>query len=181
MPVAISPPSNAYLAAKDVTAALVTSGLTLAEYLDVVLWGDEHGRADDQMRGARRQLTSSPLLPDILKRMYSPPASKSGGSRPVGAREIMRDFALSTVAGLVEGEIEAFAQHLRPSPTPSAASICSIDIDKITEEMKQKAPSMTKLLMCLAQSKAQKERNTFTNPYVVCPDHIDVYMEHILT
>ncbi|KAK7016092.1 hypothetical protein R3P38DRAFT_3321536 [Favolaschia claudopus] len=87
-----------------------SQGITLADLLDGISWGDEECTQNAQIRVHRTQLLQSAVLPGILRRWWRPPRPRgSHRKRPQGARAAMQNFALECSQQILHEQIENLA------------------------------------------------------------------------
>ncbi|KDQ16007.1 hypothetical protein BOTBODRAFT_173296 [Botryobasidium botryosum FD-172 SS1] len=140
---------------KNVLSTLQTNGLSIAEFLSAVSWGDNECTLDNDVRGARTRFLHSAEFPRLLATWYSPPSSKRGKQRTQGARDILRKFAINCVKGVFEEEIKQLSRHVKISGKISAKTLLSTTFETIAQDIKgpDGAPTLYSLLYAAAESK----------------------------
>ncbi|KAK6971870.1 hypothetical protein R3P38DRAFT_3494746 [Favolaschia claudopus] len=145
------PPGPLALKIFKVLAVIQGNGLTVAEFLDALSWGDR-----DCTFGCNT-LCNSPLLPGILRRWHRPPRPpNSRKARPQGARSAMEHFALECSEEILERELEELADIFQ-SPFGddiSEEELTSLSCPQTVKLVKLKAP----------KSLADFTRNPHKNP-----------------
>ena len=69
--------------------------------------------SNDKARFARMALTTSELLPRILKIWHHPPRIHNHGVRTEAARRAMEDWALDTVCDILDKESDNLEEYLK--------------------------------------------------------------------
>ncbi|KAK7007604.1 hypothetical protein R3P38DRAFT_2644943 [Favolaschia claudopus] len=157
------------LAAKifKILAVIQGNGLTVAEFLDALSWGDRECTLDATVRAARTALCNSPLLPGILRRWHRPPRPpNSRKARPQGARSVMEHFALECSQEILERELEELADIFE-SPFGddiSEEELTSLSFPQTVKLVKLKAPNLWDILFRLSRTQGQQTRNPHKNP-----------------
>ncbi|KAK7006877.1 hypothetical protein R3P38DRAFT_2555106 [Favolaschia claudopus] len=150
-----------------ILAVIQGNGLTVAQFLDALSWGNRDCTRDATVRAARRGLCTSPLLPVIIRRWHKPPRSpNSRKGRPEAARPVMEHFALECSREIFERELEGLADIFE-SPFGndiSEAELTSLSFPQTVKLVKSKAPNLWELLFRLARTEGQQTRNPKKNP-----------------
>ncbi|KAK6980827.1 hypothetical protein R3P38DRAFT_3334136 [Favolaschia claudopus] len=135
-----------------ILAVIQGNGLTVAQSLDALSWGDRHCTRDATVRAARRGLCTSPLLPGIIRRWHKPPRSpnsrKGQCSREIFEREL---------EGLADIFESPFGNDI------SEAELTSLSFPQTVKLVKSKAPNLWELLFRLARTEGQETRNPNKN------------------
>ncbi|KAJ7199866.1 hypothetical protein GGX14DRAFT_401147 [Mycena pura] len=142
-------------------------GISLANLLDGISWGDEECTQNAQLRVNRTQFLNSPELPGILKRWWRPPRSRAGNrKRPKGARTVMESFACECTQHILEEEMELLFKIFK-SPAGNDVKeehLTGISLPKMVEQVMKTAPKLWAVLSRLARSESQQERSPKKNP-----------------
>ncbi|KAF8128059.1 hypothetical protein K438DRAFT_1645788 [Mycena galopus ATCC 62051] len=148
------------------------SGLSVAQFLDALSWGDGDCTVDATVRAARTALWKSPLLPGILRRWHKPPRPpKSKKGRAEGGQAVMEGFALGCAQEIFEKELEGIA-GIFESPAGDdikEEELTSISFPKTAKLVQDKAPNIWALLFRLARTKGQQQWNPNKDPANVSP------------
>ncbi|KAJ7753107.1 hypothetical protein DFH07DRAFT_774241 [Mycena maculata] len=143
------------------------NGVTLANLLDGISWGDQDCTLNAKIRNERTRLLNSPELPGILQRWWKPPRpSRSKKRRPNGARAVMQEFALECTQQMLEVELESL-EKLFKSPAGEDIKeehLTGISFHKMVTQVKDMAPNLWKVLFRLARTEPQQKRNPHKNP-----------------
>ncbi|KAJ7859442.1 hypothetical protein B0H13DRAFT_2237511 [Mycena leptocephala] len=142
-------------------------GITLANLLDGISWGDEECTQNAKIRVDRTQLLNSAELPGILRRWWKPPRSRSGKKkRPKGARAVMQNFAFDCSQQILEEEMEQLVKAFK-SPAGDDVKeehLTGISFPQMVARVKKIAPNLWVVLSRLARSQSQQERSPMKNP-----------------
>ncbi|KAJ7782371.1 hypothetical protein DFH07DRAFT_864871 [Mycena maculata] len=143
------------------------NGVTLANLLDGISWGDEDCTSNAKICNERTRLLNSPELPGILRRWWKPPRpSRSKKRRPNGARAVMQEFSLECTQQILEVELESL-EKLFKSPVGEDIKeehLTGISFHKMVTQVKDMAPNLWKVLFRLARTEPQQKRNPHKNP-----------------
>ena len=154
---------------KEILSNMSKIGLSLAEFLDALSWGDSDCISDSQIRTAQTSLMNSPRLPGILCRWWKAPrSSASHKSRPVAARPAMEEFARTCLRETIEDELETVAELFKSPDDASEAFFTQMSFLKLSDELQATAPTLWSLLRGSAYTEKQEKRNTHKNPSKVC-------------
>jgi len=148
--------------------------LNLADFLDVLSWGDVANTQDPKIRVKRTILLGNPKLHSILNRWAHPPRlPRSKKKRPEGATTVMRGFTLQFMKEEISRGLEKLAPYL-VSPVSDdvrTATLISTGFDELSEKMKSETPLLWSLLKALTQHpKPRKPRRK--DPKKVCSKFI---------
>ncbi|KAK7012455.1 hypothetical protein R3P38DRAFT_3019300, partial [Favolaschia claudopus] len=139
-----------------------SQGVTLADLLDGISWGDEECTQNAQLRVARTQLLQSAELPGILRRWWRPPRPQGGNKkRPQGARVVMQNFALECSKRVLDEQIERLSASF-DSPAGDDVKedhLTAISIPKLVDQSQRLAPDLWALCAGLARSESQQRRS----------------------
>ncbi|KAJ7878080.1 hypothetical protein B0H13DRAFT_2545808 [Mycena leptocephala] len=143
------------------------AGITLANLLDGISWGDEECTQNAKIRVDRTQLLNSAELPGILRRWWKPPRSRSGKKkRPKGARAVIQNFAFDCSQQILEEEMEQLVKAFK-SPAGDDVKeehLTGISFPQMVARVKKIAPNLWVVLSRLARSQSQQERSPMKNP-----------------
>jgi len=155
------------IAAKVLTvlSCMDSVGLNLPLFLDFLSWGDQECVVNARIRYERTTLMVSEELPDILERWRSPPRSTgSTDARAKGAQSVMEKFAFSSVAEVVEKELQGI-QGLAACPSDE---VSGSDSNFLIKDMTLKlssptlsgTPKLWALLEKISRTKEQHRKHT---------------------
>ncbi|KAJ6487995.1 hypothetical protein C8R45DRAFT_869133 [Mycena sanguinolenta] len=142
-------------------------GISLANLLDGISWGDEECTQNAQLRVDRTQFLNSPELPGILKRWWRPPRSRAQNrKRPKGARVAMEHFAFQCTQQILEEEMELLLKIFK-SPAGDdikEEQLTGISFPKMVEQVTKTAPNLWAVLSRLARPESQQARSPKKSP-----------------
>ncbi|KAJ7868006.1 hypothetical protein B0H13DRAFT_2253848 [Mycena leptocephala] len=152
-------------------------GITLANLLDGISWGDEECTQNAKIRVDRTQLLNSAELPGILQRWGS----------LHGARAVMQNFAFDCSQQILEEEMEQLVKAFK-SPAGDDVKeehLTGISFPQMVARVKKIAPNLWVVLSRLARSQSQQERSPMKNPtnvssFIIISDFISIVLETIL-
>ncbi|KAH9846870.1 hypothetical protein C2E23DRAFT_685186, partial [Lenzites betulinus] len=100
----------------DVLDTLDAAGLTVADFLRALSWGNPACVTNTRIKNTRTSFLGSPYLLQLLRTWWKPPRSpRSHKSRPKGARQTLKIFALEAIQEVVQDELGAIDPLLRSS------------------------------------------------------------------
>lgn len=149
-----------------VLSSLAAEQLTVAQFLDALLWGDKSCITDTTAKSAQFDFCQSPELLGILDHLYTPPRT-STGTRAIGASGRVQKWALACVKASLIEDLENFSTTLKLK----SASDVSAEHDflsRMVVDLPRLAPSLEEILRTLAKSEHQIEKGTEKDPSKVC-------------
>ncbi|KAL1746003.1 hypothetical protein HDZ31DRAFT_35118 [Schizophyllum fasciatum] len=168
------PPSPYVSRVRRALQGIQAAGLSLAELLDAVTWGNSACRRDPAIAGACRSFMHSNLLPSMVQRWANPP-SMPKGKRPQGGSIAVREAAAAIVRDEMLTEIKNVSAHVLRSGAQqdlTAKELTSIQFHDMIPRVLSLAPTTWNLLLALAYSRRQELHNTSKNPEKVSFPHI---------
>ncbi|KAJ6459043.1 hypothetical protein C8R45DRAFT_1183127 [Mycena sanguinolenta] len=147
-----------------------SKGITLADLLDAISWGDQDCTWNYIIRTHRTRLLNSPQLPNILRRWWKPPRAPSGKKRrPHGAKTAMEAFAFECVQEILGCELDNL-EPIFKSPAGEdikEENLTSISFPKLASEVKESAPNLWAVLFRLSRTESQQRRSPRKNPATI--------------
>ncbi|KAJ6449356.1 hypothetical protein C8R45DRAFT_1065481 [Mycena sanguinolenta] len=147
-----------------------SKGITLADLLDAISWGDQDCTWNYIIRTHRTRLLNSPQLPNILRRWWKPPRAPSGKKRrPHGAKTAMEAFAFECVQEILGCELDNL-EPIFKSPAGEdikEENLTSISFPKLVSEVKESAPNLWAVLFRLSRTESQQRRSPRKNPATI--------------
>jgi hypothetical protein len=141
---------------------LANHGLTLAELLDNVVFGDKSIRGKGIVKSACLSLFKSSVIPLILERIRKPPGMQLRGKAHKAAKSEVENWALETSTELLRKEL---VQYTATTKAPEAEtevvsedSLKEMTFDALSQQIKHHAPRLNNLLseICLATRRGRK-------------------------
>lgn len=137
--------------------------LNLPTLLWALCWNEAYPElvTNPKARFARTGLTTSELLPGLLKLWHCPPRAHGRGIRTEAARHAMDGWALDTICSVLDRELDALEDSQRfPQEELSQDALLAINWDDMISSVKTLAPVTWKLFRHAASTKQQEKRNT---------------------
>jgi hypothetical protein len=115
-------------------------------------WNDAYPGlvSNNKARFARTGLTTSELLPKILRLWHHPPRAHNRGVRTEAARQAMEDWALDTVCNVMGRELENLDEYLKfPQEELSQETLLAIKWDDLISNVKVLSPVTWRVFLSL--------------------------------
>ncbi len=133
-------------------------------------WNDAYPDlvSNDKARFARTGLTTSDLLPGILRLWHNPPRAHNRGIRTEAARRVMETWALDTVCNVMGRELENLDEYLKfPQEELSQETLLAIKWDDLISNVKVSSPVTWRVFCHAASTRRQENRNKYKTPEAV--------------
>jgi hypothetical protein len=151
----------------DVLEYMESRQLNLPVLLWALSWNDAYPNIikNNKARFARTALTTSELLPGLLKTWHHPPRKHTRGIRTEGAHKPMEDWALDAICEVLDREsddLEESQKFLQEELSQDA--LLAIKWDDLISDVKILAPVTWKIFRHAASTKQQKKKKHAQNP-----------------
>jgi hypothetical protein len=117
---------------------------------------------------ARIGLTTSELLPGILRLWHHPPRAHNRGVRTEAVCQAMEDWALNTVCNVLDRESDNLKEYMKfPQEDLSQETLLAIKWDDLISNVKILSPVTWRLFRHAASTQQQEQRNKLKTPEAV--------------
>jgi hypothetical protein len=144
--------------------------LNLPILLWALCWNDAYPDliSNNKARFARTGLSTSELLPGILRLWHHPPCAHNRGVRTEAACRAMEDWAVDTVCGILDKESENLKEYMKfPQEELSQETLLVIKWDDLSSNVKILSPMTWKLFCHTASTQQQEKQNRYKTPDAV--------------
>jgi hypothetical protein len=144
--------------------------LNLPILLWVLCWNDAYPElvSNNKARFARTGLTTSELLPEILKIWHQPPRTHGRGVRTEAARQAMEEWALDTVCDALDRESDTIGDYLKfPQEELSQEALLAIKWEDLVSDFKILSPVTWRVFHHAAWTQQQARQNKYKTPDAV--------------
>ncbi len=154
----------------DILEYMESLQLNLPILLWALCWNETYPGlvTNHKARFARTGLTTSELLPGILKLWHHPPRSHGRGIRTEAAHRAMENWALETICDVLDRESDDLEESQKfPQEEFSQDTLLAINWGDMISNVKSLAPVTWKLFRHAASTRMQEKRNTHKTPEAV--------------
>ena len=124
--------------------------------------------SNNKARFARTGLTTSELLPGILRLWHHPPRAHNRGIRTEAVCRAMEDWALDTVCDVLDRESDTLKKYLKfPQEELSQETLLAIKWDDMISNVRILSPVTWRLFRHAASTQQQEKRNKYKTPEAV--------------
>jgi hypothetical protein len=168
----------------DVLEYIKSLQLNLPILLWALCWNEAYPDliSNNKARYARTGLTTSELLPGILKLWHHPPRAHNCGVRTEAARQAMEDWAIETVCNVLDRESGDLKGCLElPQEDLSQEVLLAINWTDLISEVKVVSSVTWRLFRHAAMTQQQEKQNKYKNPDAVGdPLSATLYSTHFI-
>ncbi|KAG9124280.1 hypothetical protein FRC07_012161, partial [Ceratobasidium sp. 392] len=171
MPMGADPTAwDAYIKCSKIIGYMKTLGMRLDDFLDAVCYGNEHCRAPQRFRDARRHLRTSPHLASILDRLHMPPGLASQSKRAPDEAEPLERWASLAMGRIFRQELLDFSDAMQcdVEEIVNEETLKDLTFESILDEVESKCPRLFNALATICAGTRQDRQRKSDRDVTFC-------------